>query len=393
MWPGSVRIPMRHNPSVMPAADSARSGEAKKILIASGASAGHLYPALALAENLKNKQPSWEIAFVTCRRAEIEKCIESSGYKVFIISICPFSRTARRFLISLYRLVKSFLETFLIIESFRPDVVVGFGSYVSFPVILESALFKKPTVIHEQNVSLGLSNKVLSLCVDKVALSFADERHRKDAPVDSRKFVFTGNPLRRELVKKDQEESRAFFGLAKEFTILVLGGSQGSERINAEFKKTVDILSAQGRDFQFIHLCGKKDYSSLKKDYSCIKIKYRLFDFLTRMDFAYSLADLVICRAGAGSITELAFFGKAAILIPYPYAGAHQLENAGILKKKEAALVIEEKELEGPKLAELILKLMNSADERAQLEKRIADFANPQATDRLAELVLNEAMS
>src|SRR3989338_6157077 len=329
MWPGSVRIPIRHNPSVMPAADSARSGEAKKILIASRASAGHLYPALALAENLKNKQPSWEIAFVTCRRAEIEKCIDSSGYKVFIISICPFSRTARRFLISLYRLVKSFLETFLIIESFRPDVVVGFGSYVSFPVILE------------QNVSLGLSNKVLSLCADKVALSFADERHRKDAPVDSRKFVFTGNPLRRELVKKDKEESRVFFGLAKEFTILVLGGSQGSERINAEFKKTVDILFAQGRDFQFIHLCGKKDYSSLKKDYSCIKIKYRLFDFLTRMDFAYSLADLVVCRAGAGSITELAFFGKAAILIPYPYAGAHQLENAGILKKKEAALVIE----------------------------------------------------
>ena len=107
------------------------------------------------------------------------------------------------------------------------------------------------------------------------------------------------------------------------------------------------------------------------------------------MDFAYSLADLVICRAGAGSITELAFFGKAAILIPYPYAGAHQLENAGSLKKKEAALVIEEKELEGPKLAELILKLMNSADERAQLEKRVADFAHPEASDRLAELVLN----
>ena len=106
------------------------------------------------------------------------------------------------------------------------------------------------------------------------------------------------------------------------------------------------------------------------------------------MDFAYSLADLVICRAGAGSITELAFFRKAAILIPYPYAGAHQLENAGILKKKEAAYVIEERELAGSKLAELILKLMDSADERAQLEKRVADFMNPKATDRLAELVL-----
>ncbi len=384
MWPGLVKIPMRHNLPVMPLAESAGSDEVKKILIASGASAGHLYPALALAENLKNKQPSWEIAFVACRRAGIEERIESSGYKIFIISICPFRRGFTGFLISLYRFVKSFLETFLIIEKFRPDVVIGFGSYASFPVILESALFKKPTVIHEQNVSLGLSNRVLSLFVDKVAISFADERHRGAHG----KFVFTGNPLRRELVKHDKEESRAFFGLDKEFTILVLGGSQGSERINAEFKKTVDILSAQGRDFQFIHLCGKKDYSSLKKDYSCIKIKYRLFDFLTRMDFAYSLADLVICRAGAGSITELAFFGKAAILIPYPYAGAHQLENAGILKKKEAAYVIEERELAGSKLAELILKLMDSADERAQLEKRVADFMNPKATDRLAELVL-----
>lgn len=379
---------MRHNPPLMPAADSAGSKEVKKILIASGSSAGHLYPALALADNLKNKQPSWEIAFVACRRAGIEKRIESSGYKTFIISICPFSRGFIGFLISLYRFVKSFLETFLIIEKFRPDAVIGFGSYASFPVILESALFKKPTVIHEQNVSLGLSNRVLSLFVDKVAVSFADERYNGARG----KFIFTGNPLRRELVKQGKEESRAFFGLDKEFTILVLGGSQGSQRINAEFKKTVDILSAQGRDFQFIHLCGKKDYSGLKKDYSCIKIKYRLFDFLDRMDFAYSLADLVICRAGAGSITELAFFRKAAILIPYPYAGAHQLENAGILKKKEAACVIEERELAGPKLAELVLRLMNSAPERAQLEKRIADFMNPQAADRLAELVLNEAM-
>src|SRR3989338_3662696 len=375
MWPDSARIPMRHNPP-----------EAKKVLIASGASAGHIYPALALAENLKHKQPSWEIAFVTCRRLSLENSIESSGYNFFIISICPFSFGFRKFLISLYRLVKSFWETFLIIEKFRPDVVIGFGSYVSFPVILESALFKKPTFIHEQNVSLGLSNRALSLFVDKVAVSF------KDAPLDSRapspfcrkaifrggkgrgKFVFTGNPLRQELVKKDKEESRAFFGLDEKFTILVLGGSQGSERINTEFKQTVDILSAKRQDFQFIHLCGKKDYSSLKKDYSCIKIRYCLFDFLTRMDFAYSLADLVICRAGAGSITELAFFRKAAIIIPSPYAGSHQLENANALKMKEAAVRLEEKELGGFKLAEFILRRMDSAGERAKLEKRIAEF-------------------
>ena len=363
---------MRHNPP-----------EAKKVLIASGASAGHLYPALALAENLRNKQPSWEIAFVTCRRSGIEKRIESSGYSVFIISICPFSRDARKFLISLYRFVKSFLETFFIFEKFRPDVVIGFGSYVSFPVILESALFKKPTLIHEQNVSLGLSNRVLSLFVDKAAVSFADSGKGRG------KFVFTGNPLRKELVKKNKEESRVFFGLDEKFTILVLGGSQGSERINAEFKKAVDILSEKGKDFQFIHLCGEKDYSRLKKDYSCIKIRYCLFDFLARMDFAYSLADLVICRSGAGSITELAFFRKAAILIPYPYAGSHQLENANALKMKEAAVCVEEKELGGFKLVEFILRLMDSAGERAELEKRIAEFVNPEAGERLAELAFS----
>lgn len=380
----------------------------KKILIASGASAGHLYPALALAEILKNKQPSWEITFVTSRRLSLEKLIKSSGYKVFIISICPFSRPARKFLISLYRFVKSFLETFLIIEKFRPDVVIGFGSYVSFPVILESALFKKPTLIHEQNVSLGLSNRVLSLFVDRVAVSFADERPKKDALLPARasrpfcrraiswgrkgrgKFVFTGNPLRQKLVKKDKEESRAFFGLDEKFTILVLGGSQGSERINSEFKKAVDILSEKtSKDFQFIHLCGKKDYSRLKKDYSCIKIRYCLFDFLTRIDFAYSLADLVICRAGAASITELAFFRKAAILIPYPYAGSHQLENASALKMKEAAVCLEEKECGGFKLAELILRLMDSSVERVALEKRVAEFVNPNAGEKLAELAVS----
>lgn len=369
---------MRHNPE--------RSG---RILIASGASAGHLYPSLALAENLKRRQPPWEIAFVACRRSGIEKRIESLGYKVFNISIRPFSLTPRKFLVSLYSFVKSFLEAFLIIEKFRPDAVVGFGSYASFPVILESALFKKPTIIHEQNVSLGLSNKVLSLFADRIALGFSGARQS----AGSAKFVFTGNPLRCELVKRGKEESRAFFGLDERFTVLVLGGSQGSERINTEFRKAAGIISAQGRDFQFIHLCGKKDYSGLKKDYSCIKIKYCLYDFLERMDFAYSLADLVVCRAGAGSITELAFFAKPAILIPYPHAGGHQSENAGILKERQAALVIEEKDLDSLKLAELIVMLMDSASERSGLASRIAGFACPRSSDRLAELVLNEVSS
>ena len=352
-------------------------------MIAAGASAGHLYPAIAFARRLLQLNPRATVAFVSSRRGQVEEWIKEAGFESFFVSIRALSPGAFNFLRFLYSFFKSFLEAFLIIEKLRPDAVVGFGSYVSLPLVMEAAAFKRITVIHEQNVSLGRANKFLSPFADKIALSF------RQSPLLSPKYVFTGNPLRRGLIKAGKKEAGDFFGLAEDkFSVLVVGGSQGSRRINQAFKEAVFSLSAE-EDFQFIHICGKYDYSLLKKDYSCIRIRHCLFEFLARMDLAYSLADLVVCRAGAGTISELAYFNKAAILVPYPYAGSHQLENALALGREMSALVIEEKDLSAKLLADNILGLIRSKDRRLALEKNIQSFAYPDADEKLANIVLD----
>lgn len=354
-----------------------------KVLIVSGASAGHLYPALAFAQRLHEEERNLEITFVSSRRGELEKSIAESGFGLFLISVLPFSfKSFKKFLQTLYHFIKSFLESFFIIEKYRPDVVIGFGSYLSFPVLLEAALFKKNTIIHEQNVSLGLANKALSFFVDKVAVSF------KETEDSCRKAVFTGNPLRQSLVKAKKEDARRFFNLEDKFTILTLGGSQGSYAINMAFKRCVQTLQEK-EDFQFIHLSGKNDYNDLKKSYNYIKIKHCVFDFLKAMHLAYSLADLVVSRAGATTIAELAYFQKAAILIPYPYAQGHQLENALALEKEAAAVVIEEAQLTGDKLCENIVKLIHGDSQRKCLEHKIQKFAASDAAGSLADLALS----
>ncbi|OGX23154.1 MAG: undecaprenyldiphospho-muramoylpentapeptide beta-N-acetylglucosaminyltransferase [Omnitrophica WOR_2 bacterium RIFCSPHIGHO2_02_FULL_45_21] len=354
-----------------------------KLLIASGASAGHLYPALAFAEKLREKEANLDIAFVSSRRGGIEESISGRGFRLFFISVLPFSfKSFKKFFPAFFSFIRSFLESFLIIEKFRPDVVVGFGSYVSFPVLLEAALFKKATVIHEQNVSLGLANKGLSFFVDKVAVGF------KQTENFYAKATFTGNPLGKSLRKAGKDEARRFFNLEDKFTILTVGGSQGAHKINSEFKNSVCLIEKK-EDFQFIHLTGKSDYNDLKKYYSCITMRHRVFDFLEPMHLAYSLADLVVSRAGAITIAELVYFQKAALLIPYPYAGGHQLENAYALEKEAAAIVLREEDLGRQRLSETIARLIHSPLERQALEHNIQKFAVPDAAGKLAELALS----
>lgn len=357
-----------------------------KILIASGASAGHLYPALAFAEKMREKEVNVDIAFVSSRRGGIEESISRRGFKLFFISLLPFPacKSFKKFFQAFFCFISSFLESFLIIEKFRPDVVLGFGSYVSFPVLLEAALFKKATVIHEQNVSLGLANKGLSFFVDKVAVGFKETENFQRRG----KAIFTGNPLGKSLRPAGKDEARRFFNLEDKFTILTVGGSQGAHKINSEFKNSVGLMQKK-EAFQFIHLTGKSDYNDLKKEYSCITMRHCVFDFLEPMHLAYSLADLVVSRAGATTIAELVYFQKAALLIPYPYAGGHQLENAYALEKEAAAIVLREEELGRQRLSETIVRLMHSPFERQALEHNIQKFAVPDAAGKLAELVIS----
>ena len=356
---------------------ASKTAGAWRILIAAGASAGHLYPALSFAECIARQYPLCTIAFVSSRRNGIESNI--APYQCYLISIRPFSGPLKKLLQAVYGFIKSFIESFFIIEKFRPDVVIGFGSYVSFPILLEAALLKKHILLHEQNVSLGKANKWLSPFADAIAVSF------KESEKISPRCVFTGNPLRASLTPKNRKEALGFFNLEDRFTIMALGGSQGSHRINNEFSQALSLLDSQ-REVQAIHIAGRRDYLGLQKSSRYTTIKHRLFDFLPQMQWAYSAADVVVCRAGAGTIAELAYYGKAAIVIPYPYAGGHQRENASVLAKHKAAVVIEEHELTAVRLSETIRRLMDSAKERQGLEKNIRTFCVSDGAARLVRL-------
>lgn len=353
------------------------------VLIVAGASGGHLYPALALAEALKLKSPGSDIAFVCPRASGLNEKIASCGYKIFEISVRRIRFKFIGFLKGLYSLAKSFVEAFFIIDKARPDVVVGFGSYASLPVMLEAAFFKKATIIHEQNVSLGLANRMLSFFVDKVAVSFNETVL---PPLNRQKKFFTGNPLGKRAENKEKNRARDFFSLEDKFTILVLGGSLGAHNINFAFTRAVSILSKE-ENFQFIHITGKSDYQAVKEAYSPVELTNRVFSFLDEMSYAYGAADMVICRAGAGTISELAYFAMPAILIPYPLAHKHQSENARVLSSQKAAVVIEESDLTVDLFCEHILSFMRSEDNRRRLSENIKKFAQPFAAQKFARLV------
>lgn len=352
-----------------------------RILIASGGSAGHLYPALSLAEVLKARSPDIEIAFVSSDRSGLTNAIKNKGYKFFLTSITSFS--IKRALKAFYFFLKSFFESFFIIERFRPDIIVGFGSYVSFPVLLLGSFFKKTTIIHEQNVSLGLANKVLAFFVDRIATSF----NQTCLYAVKGKFTYTGYPLRRDFFVMDKTKALDFFRLEDKFTILVLGGSQGSRKINSEFKETIEKLTPK-IDFQVIHVTGKNDYSELKDAYKHVTIKNCIFDFFEPMHIAYSACDIVISRAGAGTVNELIYFEKPAILIPYPLARQHQLENACVLKNSRASIVIEEKDLSSSSLSVQIIKLFDNNILRSEMASNIRKLKTTDAAGALADLIL-----
>lgn len=314
-----------------------------KILVATGSSGGHIFPALGFLDTLRQKYPDAQALLALPRKNTIDKAVLGK-YKVRYISISPVRLNFRPGNIAaIIGLAKGLLESLSIILKFRPDIVVGFGSISSVPIVLFARLFGAKAMIHEQNVIPGRANRFLAGFADTVAVTFADTKDylKKQAG----KVVLTGNPLRRELKKIEKAEAAAFFGFRPDrFTILVMGGSGGSHNINTAF---IDAVSAMNNsaNLQVIHLSGEKDCRLLEERYKNLSLSARLFAFFNQMSYAYSAADLVVSRAGATSLSEIMFFSLPAIIIPYPFAYAHQLGNAHALKKAGGAVVIKDDEL------------------------------------------------
>jgi UDP-N-acetylglucosamine--N-acetylmuramyl-(pentapeptide) pyrophosphoryl-undecaprenol N-acetylglucosamine transferase len=287
--------------------------------------------------------------------------------------------------LALIKIPLSMIDSMRILRQVRPDIAIGVGGYSSGPVILSAKLMGIPAMIHEQNTLPGLTNRILSRFVDAVAVTYQESMNY----FPREKAYLTGNPVREEILQGDRERGYERFSLEKDrFTIFVFGGSRGATRINQAVVEALDFLQEFKGHVQFLHQTGERDLMQVKEAYRLKGFKGTVIPFAHNMADAYAVADLVISRAGATTLAEITTCGKAAILVPYPYAaGDHQEINARKLVDIGAARIIRDSELTGKVLSEMIIHVINNPDELRKMERLSASLGNPHATVRILEII------
>lgn len=365
-----------------------RKKKQKKIMIACGGTAGHIFPGLTLAEELlRRHRGRVNISFVTSDNSLAQKLLKKSGHRFYTIPVKGMKkRSVLGNLDFMSALFAGAAESVGIVLKEKPDCFVAFGSYVSGLPFMVASLLKIPTIIHEQNMVMGKANRIMRRFATKVALSFP----RKSALADD-KVVVTGNPIRQSASKgSGHEKARMSLGLAEDkFTMLVMGGSQGSRAVNlAVIGALKDMDKSLRSKMQIIHIAGEEDYKRLRGEYQNISnLSYKVYPFSSDMGTLYSAADIAVSRAGASAIFELCAHRIPAILIPYPFAEGHQLENAKFLSDRNAAVIIEEKNLCRDSLKYAILRFLEDANLRALMRKKLKNLAIPCAAEKLADEV------
>lgn len=357
-----------------------------KILISGGGTGGHIFPAVAIADAIKEINPNAEILFVGAKgRMEMEK-IPAAGYKIVGLPISGFVRkNLLKNIPVVINLIKSIFIAKGVINRFKPDVAVGVGGYASGPTLWVAGKSGIPTVIQEQNSYAGVTNKLLAKRATAICVAY--QNMERFFPED--KIILTGNPVRPQLTKttKTRKEAAANMGVdpAKR-TILVIGGSLGARTVNNSVAKSLDKIP---NEVQLIWQTGAV-YNSIAeqavaaKNYPNIKQQA----FITNMEDAYLCADLVISRAGASSISELSLLGKSVILVPSPnVAEDHQTKNAEALSNKGAAILIKDSEAE-TKLINIALSLINNSGQLKDMQEKIKKLAQLNSSTRIAEIVL-----
>jgi UDP-N-acetylglucosamine--N-acetylmuramyl-(pentapeptide) pyrophosphoryl-undecaprenol N-acetylglucosamine transferase len=357
-----------------------------RILIVTGSSGGHIFPALGLIDSLKEKSGTLETLLVVPKRS-LESQILAGGYNIKSISTSPVNlRPDFKNFMALLRFFQGSLESLRIFMSFKPDAVVGFGGLDSVPLVLIGWMVRVRTLIHEQNCVPGRANRLLAKFCDKIAISFAQTQEYW--PASKKKIVLTGNPLRQELKRVDRNKALDFFGFQdNKFTVLVMGGSHGSRKINTCFLNAVSALT-DASALQIIHCGGSRDYLSLQSGYQGLNLKVKLFDFLKEMQYAYSIADLAVCRAGAMTISELVYFKIPSIIVPYPFAYRHQFHNAEALEKNGCAFTVRDDECEAGLLRKRLEEFMKTPGMASRMRDGFKNVRECRGNDLLADLVL-----
>jgi UDP-N-acetylglucosamine--N-acetylmuramyl-(pentapeptide) pyrophosphoryl-undecaprenol N-acetylglucosamine transferase len=360
------------------------AGEKVRIIIAGGGTGGHIFPALAIAAALKNQMKETDILFVGAKgKMEMDK-IPEAGCKIIGLTIAGYNRSSliRNFSLPL-KLAQSFFQVTGILRKFKPNAVIGVGGYSSFPVLRVAQARKIPTFIHESNSLPGKSNIMLGKRATKIFV--ASEGMERYFP--KRKIIITGNPVRNIFSEKiSKTEALKFFGLNPELkTVFVMGGSLGARSINETIEKNINVFKKN--NLQLIWQTGKSFAGTAAK---AEEEKSNIWTnaFISHMEYAYAAADVVVSRAGAMSVAEVAVTGKATVFVPYPFASEdHQAANALALVKKNAAIMVRDADVQ-LHLMNTLLELVNDEKKIHELEINISKMGNTTADEMIADEIL-----
>lgn len=354
-----------------------------KFILSGGGTGGHIYPAIAIADELKSRFPDAEFLFVGAQdKMEMQK-VPQAGYKIKGLWISGIQRrlTFDNTLFPL-KLFASLLKSRTIIREFKPDVVVGTGGFASGPLLQVAAIAGIPTLIQEQNSFPGITNKWLSKKANKICVAY--ENLERFFPKN--KLILTGNPVRQDLIDIESKRAEAFefFNLdSKKKTLLVLGGSLGAKRVNQLIEK--ELKNFRSHDVQVIWQCGKLYFDDYKK-YN--EGNVQVMAFIERMDLVYAASDIVISRAGASSVSELCIVGKPVIFIPSPnVAEDHQTKNAQAIVDRKGAIMLKESELDS-QFGLVFEALLKDQGKQNQLIENVKQLAKPEATIQIVDEIV-----
>ena len=359
------------------------SKKINKVILSGGGTGGHIFPALAIASEIRRRNPEADILFVgALGRMEMEK-IPSAGYRIIGLPVMGFPRKPSLKMITFFRrLLQSASMARKIVKDFQPEIAIGVGGYASGPLLRAAARYKIPTLIQEQNSYAGITNKLLSKKVKTICVAY--DKMERFFPAE--KLVMTGNPVRENLIKKtDRKTAVEFFNLTGNHkVVLIIGGSLGARSVNQAVLKNIPLIAESG--VEVIWQTGGLYYDRIMEEIRDSKPEnLQVHKFIMEMDLAYAAADLVISRAGAGTISELCLVGKAAILVPSPnVAEDHQTKNALSLVEKDAALMVRDNEIDD-QLFPLAFNTVRDKEVCSGLSQKIKELARPEATKTIVD--------
>ena len=361
-----------------------------KVLLAGGGTGGHVYPAIAIANKIKEHNPDCEILFVGTKNGIESEIVPKAGFELKTVTVQGFKRKIDLDNIKrVFKLCKGLEQSRRIVKKYKPDIVIGTGGYVSGPVLFNAAMNKRVTIVHEQNSFPGVTNKILSKVATKVLTSFEDS-HKRFPEASQDKLVLTGNPVRKEILNSRKFIARKNLGISEDKKmVLCYGGSGGSEEINDAMRLVIENMVKE--DVAFIFATGKVYYEEFIESIKDIELKpyQRVMPYLDNMADGLAASDIVIGSAGAISLAEITALGKPSIIIPKAYtAENHQEYNAKSIESQGAGIAILEKDLTPQSLNEAVFKLLGDKELLIDMANNAKKIGKPEAID----LIYNEIM-